>query len=148
LSAGWNNVSITEWLTTSNFTIRFRDGTEVGDSVQDTWQIDAALIHVYNEDNYELDLEVQWTHADFDEANEELCIYVGAVGGENLRVDVWTGSAWQNLFSSLNVGWNNVTVSSHLTSSTFTIRFKGATETGDTTQDYWTIDATLLHCWS
>ena len=53
---------------------------------------------------------------------------------------VWTGT-WVNLFASLNVGWNNATVSSYLTSSTFTIRFVGETETGDTTQDYWTIDA-------
>ena len=98
--------------------------------------------------NYELDLEVQWTHANFGEANAELCIYLGEFSGENLNVDVWTGSGWTNLFSGLNVGWNNVTVSSYLTSPIFTIRFIGATETGDTTQDYWTIDATLLHCWS
>jgi hypothetical protein len=150
LSSGWNNVSITDWLTSSTFTIRFRDGTELGDSSPDTWQIDAALIRVWNEgeENYELDLEVQWTNVDYDEDNEELCIYVGEVAAENLRVDVWTGSAWETVISSLNVGWNNVTVSSYLTSSTFTIRFIGETETGDTTQDYWTIDATLLHGWT
>jgi len=66
---------------------------------------------------------------------------------ENLRVDVWTGSVWQNLFTNLTSGWNNVSVSSYLDSSTFTIRFKGANETGDTTQDGWKIDATLLHLW-
>ena len=142
-------MSISEWLTSSDFTIRFRDGTTVGDSSADTWQIDVALIHVWNEDeNYEIDLEVQWTSVDYDETNEELCIYVGSVSGENLRVDVWTGSAWDTVISALEVGWNNVTVSSYLTSETFTIRFVGTTETGDTTQDYWTIDATLIRSWT
>ncbi len=63
---------------------------------------------------------------------------------ENVRVDVWTGSGWQNLFTDLMSGWNNVSVSSYWTSSTFTIRFKGGTETSDTVQDKWQIDAALL----
>jgi hypothetical protein len=98
--------------------------------------------------NYQLDLEVQWTSADYDEANEMLCIYGGTMGSENIRVDVWTGSAWQNLFTYLSSGWNNISVSSYLNSSTFTIRFKGNNETGDNTQDSWSIDATLLHVWT
>jgi hypothetical protein len=102
---------------------------------------------VYLPDDYKLDLEVQWTDADFDETNEELCIYLGSTSGENLLVEVWTGSSWDS-FTTLSVGWNNATVSSYLTSSTFTIRFIGETETDDSTQDYWTIDVTLLHCWS
>jgi hypothetical protein len=148
LSPGWNNVSITDWLTSSTFTIRFRDGTTVGDASPDTWQIDVALIHVWNEgdDNYELDLEVQWTNVDFEKANEQLCIYVDEVGAEDLRVEAWTGSYWESL-TTLNVGWNNVTISSYLTSSTFTIHFVGAAEIGDTTQDYWAIDAALIRCW-
>ena len=101
----------------------------------------------YSPDNYEVDLEVQWTNADFDEANEELCIYLGSTSGENLLVEVWNGSSWDAL-TTLSVGWNNATVSSYLTSSTFTIRFIGETETGDITQNYWTIDVTMLHCWS
>ncbi|PVX26610.1 MAG: hypothetical protein CW691_00885, partial [Candidatus Bathyarchaeum sp.] len=74
LSSGWNNVSISEYLTDSTFTIRFRDGTEVGDASPDTWQIDVALIHVWNEGagNCEIDLELQWTNLDFHEVNEEL----------------------------------------------------------------------------
>ena len=150
LSSGWNNASITDWLTGSTFTIRFRGGTEVDDSSLDTWQIDVALIHVWSEadDNYELDLEVQWTDVEFDKENEELCIYAGALSAENLRVDVWTGSGWDTVISALDANdWNNVTVSSYVTSSTFTIRFVGTTETDDTTQDYWAIDVTLLRCW-
>lgn len=97
--------------------------------------------------NYELDLEVQWTNTTYSLPNEQLCIYGGTMGAENILVDVWAGSTWQNLFTDLSNGWNNVSVSSYLTSSTFTIRFKGGTETLDSTQDTWNIDATLLHSW-
>jgi hypothetical protein len=99
--------------------------------------------------NNELDLEEQWVNVDFHETNEFLCIYLGShVGSEPLKVDVWYNSAWQNVLTDLSVGWNNVTVSSYLTASTFTIRFKGGIETADTTQDQWNIDATVLHAWS
>jgi hypothetical protein len=67
---------------------------------------------------------------------------------ENLKVDVWNGASWQNVIASLNSGWNNVTVSAYLVSSTFTIRFKGNVETADATQDNWEIDAALLHVWT
>jgi hypothetical protein len=67
---------------------------------------------------------------------------------EAIRVDVWTGSVWQNVFTNLANGWNNVSVSSYLTSQTFTIRFKGGTETNDVVQDRWNIDVALLHAWS
>ena len=67
---------------------------------------------------------------------------------ENIRVDVWNGTAWQNLFTDLTNGWNYVSVSSYLTSSNFTIRFNGGNENGDTTQDSWYIDATLLNVWT
>ncbi len=97
---------------------------------------------------YEFDLEVQWTNVDYNEANEELCIYGGLMGSENIRVDVWDGGSWVNLFTDLTTGWNNVTVTSYLVSSTLTIRFKGSTETNDSTQDSWEIDATILHAWT
>jgi len=97
------------------------------------------------EDNYELDLEVQWTNATFDQPNEELAIYGGTMGAENIRVDVWTGSSWNNLLNDLSTGWNNVSVTDYLTSPTFSIRFKGGIESGDSSQDTWEIDCTLLH---
>jgi len=99
-------------------------------------------------DSYQLDLEIQWTNVDYDETSEELCIYGGTMGAENIRVDVWNGSSWQNLYTDLYSGWNNASVSPYLTSPTFTVRFKGGTETGDTTQDNWDIDAALLHVWT
>ena len=67
---------------------------------------------------------------------------------ETIRVDVWTGSSWQNVFTDLADGWNNVSISSYLSSQTFTIRFKGGVETSDTPQDSWNIDAAILHVWS
>jgi len=70
-----------------------------------------------------------------------------AAPSEDIGVDVWNGSSWQNLATDLIYGWNNISVSSYLDSSNFTIRFRGGTETGDTTQDTWQVDVTLLHLW-
>ena len=98
--------------------------------------------------NYELDLEFQWTTADFDETNEYLCINTGTLDAEALKVDVWTGS-WTNIISSLNVSqWNNVSIGTYLTDTTITFRFLGGTETGDTSQSTWQIECNLIHVWS
>jgi len=98
--------------------------------------------------NYQLDLEAQWTNAPYNLPNKQLCIFGGTMGSEDIRVDVWNGTAWQNLFTDLTSGWNNVSVSSYLTSQNFTIRFKGGTEANDTVQDSWNIDVSLLHLWT
>ena len=100
---------------------------------------------------YELDLEVQWTSADYTRINEELCIKTGTFSGsENIQVRVWnsTGSSWNWVMNLTANQWNNVSITSYLTSSTFTAQFLGGIETGDNTQDGWNIDATLLHVWS
>ncbi len=135
----WANVSFSE---TSVTKMRFRFHNS--HASQSRWVLLYEADFLQSLSNYELDLEVQWTNVDYDEANEQLCIYGGTMGGENIRVDVWTGSTWDNLFSDLSPGWNNVSVSSYLASSTFTIRFKGGTETSDSFQDSWNIDAALL----
>ena len=67
---------------------------------------------------------------------------------ENLQVDVWTGSAWQNVFTQLANGWNNATITSYLTSSNLTIRYKGSNETNDSIQDSWNIDTAVIHAWT
>ncbi len=140
----WTNVTFTE---TSVTKMRFR--------FFNNHPVQSRMAYVYEADflqsaasvNYELDLEVQWTSVDYDETNEELCIYAGGTGTEDLRVDYWTGSTWSNLLTDLTANnWNNVSVS--LTSATFTIRFKGGSEIGDAFQDSWDIDVTLLHVWS
>jgi hypothetical protein len=43
--------------------------------------------------------------------------------------------------------WNNVSVTSYLTEPTFTVQFLGGAESGDTNQDSWSIDASLIHTW-
>ena len=145
----WNNVSVSTYLTNNTITFCYKGGTESSDTVQSTWQIESALLHTWNNSNFEIDLEEQWGNVNFNGVNEILCIYLRShVGSEPIRVDVWYNSAWQNLFTDLSVGWNNATVSSYLAGSTFTIRFKGSIETADTTQDSWNIDAALLNGWS
>jgi hypothetical protein len=93
-------------------------------------------------------LEVQWVNIDYHETKEFLCIYGGTMGLENIQVDVWNCSDWVFLFNDLESGWNNVSVSTYLTSSIFTIRFKGTNEINDLIQDSWNIDTTLLPFWS
>ena len=96
--------------------------------------------------NFELDLEEQFTSVDSTQTSEFLCIYAGPLDlDESLRVDVRSGSNWVPVISALQPNqWNNVSVSPWLTSSTFTIRFRGTAESGDLTQDSWQIDAVLL----
>jgi len=148
-SSAWNNFTITSYLSSETCTIRFVDGMQSNDATKSTWQIDSVLLHTWTAGgDYELDLEVQWINVDFSEANEQLCIYGGTMGSESLRVDVWTGSSWQNVFANLASGWNNVTVSEYLTESTFTVRFKGNTEIADAVQDSWQIDTAILHNYS
>ena len=98
--------------------------------------------------NYDLDLEVSWSDVAFDEDNEWLCIYGGTQGAESLIVDAWDGLAWATVFNDLQPGWNNADVSAYLTSSTFTIRFRGGVVVGDTVQDSWEVDVNFLHVWT
>ncbi len=152
LTTGWNNVSVSSYLTSSSFEIRFTD-TSDDSTVEDAWEIEGVMLHVWTGGftNYELDLEVGWTAADYDEVNEELCIYPITGGGwpsEDIKVDVWNG-VWTNVIVDLTPDqWNNVSISSYLTSSAFEIRFLGGTETGDTSQDTWAIDTVILHTWT
>ena len=101
--------------------------------------------------NYELDLEVQWTSVDFDETYEELCIKTGTFSGsEDIMVYAWNVSTsdWHFLYNLTASNWNNVSVTDWLNNEDFTARFLGGTESSDTSQDSWNIDATLLHVWS
>lgn len=112
------------------------------------WQV-LELPYNVGPPNYELDLEVQWTNVGYNKTDEYLCIYAGMLGSENLKVDIWSGSSWITVISALQPNqWNNVSVSSYLNASTFTIRFEGSNENGDTNKDTWMIDVTLLHVWT
>jgi len=48
----WNNVSVTDWLNNDNFTVRFLGGIESSDTNQDSWNIDATLLHIWTENDY------------------------------------------------------------------------------------------------
>ncbi len=151
VSAEWTEFDVTARLDTWAKI----DGAQIylnGDTTQaENYRLfaDCMMLRInYSIVNYDLDLEVQWTNATYDMSHEELCIFAGTMASENFKVDVWNGSAWQTLFSNLSSGWNNISVTNYLDSPTFTIRFKGETETGDSLQDSWQIDSTLLHTWT
>ncbi|MFW9892282.1 MAG: hypothetical protein ACFFFO_08780, partial [Candidatus Thorarchaeota archaeon] len=113
--------------------------------------IDAAYLRIQKSgiDDYELDLELQWTNADYDETNEYLCIYAGSQAAESLMVDVWNGVSWTNVFASLTASdWNNISVGTYLTGLSFEIRFIDSDQADDGTQNTWDIDAVLLHTWT
>ncbi len=95
---------------------------------------------------YQLDLEEQFTNVNYTNPDQSLCIKTGSLSTENLMVDVWTGSEWDNIASLTGLvnGWKNVSVSSYLTSATLTIRFRDSSTGLDIDQDSWEIDAVLL----
>jgi len=126
----------------------YTNGTEINNWDPSGSMPQGCAYAYVEEQSYQLDLEVQWTNVDYAEPYELLCIYGGTMGAENITIDVWYNSAWQNVFANLSSGWNNVSVGSYLDSPTFTIRFRGGNETHDTTQDTWDIDAVLLHVWT
>jgi len=141
----YTNVSFAEMSVSQ---MRFRFYNSHASQVRTAYVYEGHFLQSAPKQNYELDLEIQWTSVDYSQANEWLCIYGGTMGAENLRVDVWNGSAWNNTITALTSGWNNVSVSSYLTSSNFTIRFKGTAETGDIVQDSWNVDVAFLHLWT
>jgi hypothetical protein len=81
----WNNVSIANLLT-ANVTIRFQGGAETSDTVQDSWNIDVTLLHVWS-NGYTS--EVEFT------------------GSSNLQA--WTSLLWQ-IQSCWNISQVTVTI--------------------------------------
>jgi hypothetical protein len=142
----WANITINDYVA-STLTFQFKGGTESQDIKIDSWQIDAFLLYQYNY-TYRLDVEVQWTDLIHDRVNEYLCINGGNMGAEDILVDVWHNSTWNNVLSDLSSGWNNVSINTYLDSSTFTLRFRGGDEAQEYIQSSWEIDASLLHLWS
>lgn len=139
----WTNVSFTE---TSVTKMRFRFFNDHAFQARMAYVYEADFL--LSETVWEMDLEVQWTNADYDETNEWLSIYGGTMGSEDLRVDVWNDTGWVTVLTDLGSGWNSVDVSSYLTSSTFKIRFRDTMRTGDITQDSWEIDTSFLLVWT
>ncbi|MBE3122377.1 MAG: type IV pilin N-terminal domain-containing protein [Thermoplasmata archaeon] len=116
----------------------------------DNLYIDACCLNVTRTaiHNYNLDFEYQWTATTYNWVNKKVCFYVASHNGtENLLVNYWTGSAWSSLGTITITGWSNFTATG-LTSSTYTIQLKGATESVDTIKDIWNIDVIMLHLWN
>jgi len=145
---GWNNVSVKNYLTSSTFTLRFRDGTPTGDGVQDSWKIDAVLLHTWTPPKYQLDLEVRISDIVYTTTNAELCIYAGTLGGDDLKVDIWDGAGWVNVFSQIQQGWNNASVKDYVTGPYVTIRFRDGGLTDSTAKESWQVDVALIHAWT
>lgn len=145
---GWS------WAEVQSAQIHF-DCDKVGGGDKGDWAIYelSFKVTVSGASNYDLDLEVGWTTADFDETNEELCIFGGTQGAEALRVDIWddvTTNSWVNVFTDIAAGWNNISLNSgtdYLHDATFEIRF---TDTSDesTLADTWQVEGVLLHVWT
>jgi len=98
--------------------------------------------------NYELDMEYNWTGVNFSETVENLCIYVNDTSGnENLLVNYWDGDSWELLDTIDGTGWFNSTATG-LTGVEYFIQFIGASESSDTTQDFWDIDCIFLETYN
>ncbi len=145
----WNNMSVTSYLNSASFAIRFID-TARGALTQSSWQIGSVLLQTSNSTSkYGLDIEEQFTNVNYWATNESLDIFTGPFSSPaaTLSVQCWnaTNSSWLPLISSLNPNsWNNVSVTAYLTGSTFIIRFLAGVPTGDSAQNSWQIDATVL----
>jgi len=94
---------------------------------------------------YALNLEEQWINLNYTAPHPALCIKTGALGSENLLVDVLHGGSWVNVFSGLvSNAWNNVSIGPYVDSALFNVRFRGGDGSGDVVQDSWAIDAALI----
>jgi len=145
----WNNYTVTDYKSV-NVTIQFKGGTELSDTVQDSWEVDAMLLHQYNQ-SYRLDQEMQWSQCNSTRDYAQLCMYAGPLATEDVTVSIWdkTSSSWSTIFSGLSSnGWNNVTIKSFLIDDgTVTIRFLDEVQGRDMAQDLWNIDSVLIKTW-
>ncbi len=48
VQAGWNNVDVSAYLTGTSFNIRFKDSLQVGDITQESWEIDALFLNLFD----------------------------------------------------------------------------------------------------
>jgi len=152
--SGWNH-----WTTTINDPDYFQSDFQIrwyAYDVDGGWwptfddeNIYLDLVNVTKESgtpNYEMNLEVQWTNVNYSKPNEELCIYLTGTDPEDLTVKVWneSNSQWDELIDSLITGWNNISVSGWLNTSTFTILYEDSDNTSDSNLNSLEIDSTYL----
>ncbi|MCW4048855.1 MAG: hypothetical protein NWE89_03880 [Candidatus Bathyarchaeota archaeon] len=98
LVTGWNNASISQYLDSSTFTIRFRDATTAKDRSQDTWQIDASVLRTWN-DEYTSEVELEGTSNLYEWTQMEWTID-SSWSNESITVDLqlfnFTGASYQS----------------------------------------------------
>jgi len=140
----WKNITFTS--TTSNcMRIRFYNNGRV----QSAYVHEMDFLNVTaGTPNYKLDLEIQWTNANYTRQYEDLSITTGTFSGsEDLMVYAWNVSTsdWHFLYNLTENSQNNVSVIEWLHTATFTVRFLGGLESEDTVQDSWEIGCALLH---
>lgn len=146
-TVGWTNLTAIG-LTSGTYTIRLNGSKATNDVVQDTWNIDCIFLHTYNGSNYKIDFEYQWIHANYSDANEQVCMYItSTTGTETLNVNYRNGAVWTNLGTIIGTGLVTIPATG-LSSSTYTIQLIGTIESYDTTRDTWTIDCLYLHTWT
>jgi len=147
----WNNYSISSYVNSPTFTIRFVDETQTSDSSRNSWEIDVALIYVWQEENepFDIDLEIRWTSVDTSESYYNLSIYCGTFNtSEDLEVYIWDGFGWQLITLSLtDNSWNNFTITSYIFPNVI-IRFLGALLKSDSICSAWEIDASIIFGWT
>ncbi|MHA2031320.1 MAG: hypothetical protein ACW99Q_18230, partial [Candidatus Kariarchaeaceae archaeon] len=99
--------------------------------------------------DYQMDQEGQFEEVyESSLVSEELRIKTGTFGGiEDINVTYWDGNSWELIASDLTPSsWNNFTINGlSVTEPYFTIKFGGSTTSGDSTQDWWMIDAVLVY---
>ena len=145
VSTGWTNLTATG-LTSTTYNIQIKDQNQSNEGTQHSWSIDCIFLHTWNNTNYLIDFEYNWSNADLIGRTGKVCIYVTShTGSENLNVNYWSGS-WTNLGQITSTGWTNLTATG-LSDATYVIQLKGASESGDTSQDSWHIDVMMLHTW-
>jgi hypothetical protein len=144
---GWNNFTATG-LTSSTYNIRLHDENQTNEVTQNSWDIDCMFLHTWNNAEYQIDFEYQFTDVNYSQDYEKLCIYVTSLtGSEPLNINYWDGDSWELLGTITETGWKNVTATG-LTSSTYTIQLQGSNEVSDQEQGEWRIDCIYLHTWT
>ncbi|MHA2028630.1 MAG: hypothetical protein ACW99Q_04505, partial [Candidatus Kariarchaeaceae archaeon] len=95
LANSWNNVSVTEILSTDTFTIRIRDDVKILDNLQETWQIDVILLSYTSfNTNYRLEWEHQVDNLDVGLEEFELTIFgYSSNPNESFKIQLWNISS-------------------------------------------------------
>ncbi|MHA1286722.1 MAG: LamG-like jellyroll fold domain-containing protein, partial [Candidatus Thorarchaeota archaeon] len=97
LTGGWNNVSISPYLTSPTLTARFKDTDSAGDGILDSWDIDTALLHTWSTAGQQL-VEVEFNGSSNVETWENLkwCIDSAFdIGDVNVTLQMYNYSGGQ-----------------------------------------------------